>query len=141
MFKPPSIATTGPTELYYLIFFNETSKQGSLQYDIISFNILENTQFSLLIPERTCAQGHTLTLYIYRDISLIKKVKELPLPQNVSDVIELNCKVKSYDRASRGFAEITLEPQGNHQKVWSEIICESEKKQEAISELFDKYKS
>ena len=141
MFKPLQIATSAPTDTLYIIFFNETSKQPNLQYDVNSINVLDYNYFSLLVPERTCAAGHTLTLYIFRDLKMIKRVKELPLPKKVPNVIELTCKVKSSERADQGFAEITLEPQGKDLELWKEIIGQSEHKQEVVSQLFDKYKS
>jgi hypothetical protein len=140
--KKVQIASNKKSERHFMIFHNETSKKDCLDYNIMEFIMLDESEFSVVVPDKTCAMGHSLVFLFFDSLSKVKKNgKKFPKSFKKADCIEVKGTVVDRNRIADKFIEIKIKPIGKYEDAYKQFISQFDMKQLEATKLFEKYKN
>ncbi|WP_157680077.1 hypothetical protein [Bacteriovorax sp. DB6_IX] len=124
----------------YMIFSNSTSQQDCIDYKEINFVLADEKDFTLIVPTKSCAEGHHLNLYIFDNDKHLRKLKKMPSDKSTLQCHVINGNISHYEKITDDHAEITLTITDKVNDFWDSYIEQIEQRQENVSTIFDRYR-
>jgi len=125
----------------YMIFSNATSQQDCIEFQNINFIFADENEFTLLVPLKSCAEGHHINLYIFGNDKQLRKLKKMPSDKSTLKCHVINGNISHFEKVSDDVAEITLTITDKVNEFWDSYIEQIEERQESVSAIFDRYRN
>lgn len=124
---------------FYIVAFNNTSTLSILDYTKIDFTEFGETNMTITLPKGACSIGHSITLYVASKKKPIQ-VKKLQNNVGLPNTFAFTAKVINITSISPDGSLMAVELMLTHytKAEWKEIYKKFEKRQEQITELFEK---
>ncbi len=125
----------------YMIFTNSTSQQDCIDYRDIKFIYADEMEFTLLVPIKSCAEGHHINLYIFDDNKQLKKLKKMPNDKSTLKCHVINGNISHFEKIDDELAEVTIQITDKVNEFWDSYISKIEERQDKVSEIFERYRT
>jgi hypothetical protein len=125
----------------YMIFSNATSQQDCIEYKNINFIMADEMEFTLVVPIKSCAEGHHLNLYIFDNDKQLRKLKKMPTDKSTLKCHVINGNISTFEKVTDELAEITISITDKVNEFWESYINQIEERQENVSAIFDRYRT
>lgn len=122
---------------FYIVAFNNTSTLSILDYSKIDFTEFGDASMTITLPKGACSIGHSITLYVATKKKPIQ-VKKLQNNVGLPNTFAFTAKVTNIGPNGETLMAVDLALTHYTKAEWKEIYKKFEKRQEQITELFDK---
>lgn len=124
---------------FYIVAFNNTSTLSILDYTKIDFTEFSETSMTITLPKGACSIGHSITIYVASKKKPIQ-VKKLQNNVGLPNTFAFTAKVTNISPNGENLVAVDLSLTHYTKSEWKEIYKKFEKRQEQITELFNKIK-
>lgn len=124
----------------HIIFSNTTSQFDCIDFKKINFLFANENEITITVPNKTCASGHHITLYIFENDKQLRSLKSMPNDKSILKCSIINGVVTHFDSFDDQLSEATIELNEKVNEFWQKFVDNIESKQNRVSDIFDKYR-